>query len=106
MSNYAIKVLSCRHGRISYLSTETLQWLNREVEHEQESLVRHARHMIELGEIARDNGYRATASMHLNRAFELLMPPDPHHIDIKLGTYRHRLVLRALAALESLNKHK
>lgn len=68
MSNYAIKVLSCRHGRISYLSTETLQWLN--------------------------------------RAFELLMPPDPHHIDIKLGSYRHRLVLRALAALESLNKHK
>ena len=44
--------------------------------------------------------------MHLNRAFELLMPPDPHHIDIKLGTYRHRLVLRALAALESLNNYK
>jgi len=75
MGNYAIKVMSCsRRGRINYVSSEVLQSLIESLEHEDVKPARRGARMVDLGYMALDNGYYATALELFRKAINLLVP--------------------------------
>lgn len=105
MSNYAIKVLSCRRGRISYLSAETLQGLVETLEAEDLRPARRAARLTELGHTAADNGYPATAAELFCRAINIIAPADGDMQKMNIRAYERHTLLRAAAGLDKVWRH-
>lgn len=75
MKEYAIKVMSCsRRGRINYVSSEVLQSLIENLEHDDVKPARRGSRMVDLGYMALDNGYYGTALELFRKAINLLVP--------------------------------
>lgn len=106
MSNFAIKVLSCRHGRISYLSAETLQTLIENLDKENLNPNRRAARLVELGFMALANDYHATALELFRRMLNNAIPADADMSRTRITPYQRRLILRAAAGIDIIWRKK
>lgn len=102
MEKYAIKVMSCsRRGRINYVSSEMLRSLIDSLEHDDEKPVRRGARMVDLGYMALDNDYQATALELFRKAIDLLVP-DGDMRKMRMTALQRYAVFRAAEGVDAI----
>ena len=105
MSNYAIKVMSCsRCGRISYVSSELLQMLIENLESEDLKPSRRGLRLVELGYMALDNGYYATALDLFGKALDCVISDGDMRKTRMTALGRH-VAFRAAEGVDRIWRH-
>ncbi len=103
MKNYAIKVLSCnRRGHINYLSAETLQNLIETLTSDNLRPDIRAYRMVDLGYMAFDNGYLATAIGLFRDVIALILSPQDDMLRTNLKPLERYTILRAGRGLDAV----
>lgn len=102
MKNYAIKVMSCsRRGRINYVSSEVLQSLIESLERDDMKPERRGARLVDLGYMALDNGYYATALKLFHKALSCLIPNGDMR-RMRLTALERHAVFRAAEGVDAI----